>query len=114
MVAIRDRLNRSLVIDHPVTPNETITNGNDDPKARFLREKLDEAIVNLKPTQDAKCTRETALGCWDKVFNTDYFSKRTSKTAKAAAAGAVTVGILKESAQRIDRPVQKDGGGRYA
>ena len=114
MVAVRDRLNGSLVINHPVTENETITDGNDDAKARFFRDKLNEAIDNLKPTRESNCTREAALACWDKVFNTDFFSKRSSKEAKGAAAGIVTAGILKESGQRIERPVQKDGGGRYA
>ena len=114
MVAIRDRLNGSLVINHPVTPSETITNGNDDPKARFFREKLDEAIENLKPTLDADCTRASAMTCWDNVFNTDYFSKRASKETEGAAASIVTAGILKGAAQRIERPVQKSGGGRYA
>jgi hypothetical protein len=114
MVAIRDRLNGSLVINHPVTPNETITDGNDDPKAKFFKEKLTEAIDSLKPTHALDCTRTTALSCWDKVFNTDYFGEREKKDVKVASASIVSAGILKESGQRIDRPVQKDGGGRYA
>lgn len=114
MVAMRDRLNGSLVINHPVTPNETITNGNDDAKAKYFRDKLSEAIDNLKPTLEANCTRDTALECWDKVFNTEFFSERGTKQTKAAAAGIVTAGILRESGLRIERPVQKAGGGRYA
>ena len=76
MVAIRDRLNLNLVINHPVTPNETITDGNDDAKAKFFKDKLTEAIESLKPTLAANCTRGDALSCWDKVFNTDYFGER--------------------------------------
>ena len=76
MRAIRDRLEWDLAVKHPVTPNETITNGSDDPKAKFLREKLSDAIRWLEPTEKTDCSRENALACWDKVFNTDYFSKR--------------------------------------
>src|SRR3546814_3730842 len=42
MASVRDQLNRSLVVDHPVTPNETITNGSSDAKAAFLRDKRSE------------------------------------------------------------------------
>jgi len=43
MKAIRDRLNWNLVVQHPVTPATRSPKGNDDPKAKFLREKLGEA-----------------------------------------------------------------------
>jgi hypothetical protein len=36
MKVIRDRLTWNLVVKHPVTPNETITTGVDDARARFL------------------------------------------------------------------------------
>src|SRR5262249_4489097 len=49
MKAIRDRLNISLVVAHPVTPGDTITKGTDDPTARFLRDRLSEAVDNLAP-----------------------------------------------------------------
>jgi hypothetical protein len=85
MKAIRDRLNWSLVVAHPVTPGETITKGSDDAKARFLREKLTEAINNLAPLFEWDCTRKKALKCWDKVFATTYFSDREEAAAKTAA-----------------------------
>jgi hypothetical protein len=44
MKAIRDRLKGNLVVQHPVTPGETITSGNDDARARFLRDRLSEAL----------------------------------------------------------------------
>jgi len=84
MKAIRDRLNSSLVVQHPVTPNETITNGSDDARARFLRERLTEAIDTLAPLFESDCTRKKALKCWDKVFTTTFFSDREASTAKAA------------------------------
>jgi hypothetical protein len=49
MKAIRDRLKGNLVVQHPVTPGETITSGNDDARARFLRDRLSEALDTLAP-----------------------------------------------------------------
>ena len=76
MKAIRDRLNWNLVVEHPVTPNETITKGEDDARARFLRGRLTEAIDTLATLFDNDCTRAEALKCWDKVYATTFFSDR--------------------------------------
>jgi hypothetical protein len=84
MKAIRDRLNWSLEISHPVTPNETITKDAKDARARFLRDRLTEAISTLAPFFGSGCTRANALKCWDRVFATTFFSDRTDLTAKAA------------------------------
>jgi cyclic GMP-AMP synthase DncV-like protein len=84
MRVMRDRLKLSLVVHHPVTPNETITKGTDDPRARFLRDRLGDAIDALAPLFDFACTRKQALKCWDKVFATSYFSDRENRVAKAA------------------------------
>lgn len=83
MKAIRDRLNRSLVVAHPVTPNETITSGTDDGRARFLRDKLGDAIDTLAPLFEYGCTRKQALKCWDKVFATNFFGEREEARANA-------------------------------
>lgn len=115
--AMRDRLNRSLVINHPCTPGETITQGADDAKARFLRDKLEEAIGNLDILFDPDCTRAEALKAWDKVFNTDFFSCRADTVAKAASGPAIlTSGLLRSAGAQAAQaaPVRKEGGGRYA
>ena len=118
MKAIRDRLNFNLVVAHPVTPGETITKGTDDARARFLRDKLTEAVNNLAPTFDADCTREKALKCWDKVYATTFFSDRLEKSAKteakAASPAVLTSGLLGSIGDRAPAVVRKEGGGRYA
>lgn len=84
MKAIRDRLNWSLEIFHPVTPNETITKDAKDARARFLRDRLSEAIGTLAPLFESGCSRANALKCWDRVFATTFFSDRADIAAKAA------------------------------
>ncbi len=123
MKAIRDRLAVSLVVQHPVTPNDTITSGTEDPKARFLKDRLSDAIGWLKPLFASDCTRKTAMKCWDDVFFTTYFSDRIekegeTKTAKAASEqpAILTSGLLKEigTVPSVRNAVQKDGDRRYA
>lgn len=84
MKAIRDRLDWSLEIDHPVTPNETISKDVNDARARFLRDRLTEAINTLAPVFEFNCARAKALKCWDGVFATRFFSDRRDTVAKAA------------------------------
>lgn len=97
MRAIRDRLNWNLVVDHPVTPNETITKSNDDPKARFLRDKLTDALSWLDVLFKADCTRKDALAAWDKVFNATYFTDKLEAEKKNA---------LRQAAARVTTPSQ--------
>ena len=117
--AIKDRLLINLVVVHPVTPNSTITSGDDDPKAKFLRQKLEDAIGWLSRTQDSECTREEALKCWDKVFSTDFFSTRCeAKSESNAYAKSITVlvdGLVASSGSgQPEQAVRKQGGGRFA
>jgi hypothetical protein len=116
MQAIKNRLDGSLVVKHPTTPDETISKGNDDPKLRFLREKLEEALGKLSVLDSSDCTRDEALKAWDKVFSTDFFAKRAN-SAKAACSGPaiLTSGIIGSiSANAEQVPVRKEGGGRFA
>ena len=115
MLAIRDRLELDLVVKHPVTPNDTITTGDDDPKARSLKDRLSNAIGWLDVLFNADCTRKQALEAWDKVFNTGYFTQRLEKEIKeaCASAGILNAGILR---QNVSAPavVSKRGSGTYA
>lgn len=118
MRVIRDRLKMDLVVRHPVTPGDTITKGADDSKARFLRDKLTDAIDWLAPLHVSTCTRGEALKCWDKVFNTTYFGERGDgpSARRAGPTDVATSGLIRElgSSGRAQEAVRKDGGGRYA
>src|SRR5207247_3712430 len=113
--AMSDRLERDLVIKHPVTPNETITKGSDDATARFFRDKIKEGLESLKILDDPSCTRTQALAAWDKFYATDYFSKRDDTKARAAESASISEpAILTSRTQVARRPVRKEGGGCYA
>ncbi len=128
MVAIRDRLDLDLEIEHPTIKGEMLTKGPDDGRTNFLREKLDWAIGELDVLFDPGCTREQALKAWDKVFNTTFFIERleddeaesqkndgAGATAAALGTGVAAALLIKgaESAA-AEEPVDKRGGGRYA
>jgi hypothetical protein len=116
MKAIRDRLRYDLVVQHPVTPGATITNGSDDATARFLRDRLSEALKDLDPLFNRDCTRAKALKCWDKVFATDFFSLRETQNDRAAGLGSPAIhssGLLIAQGDKVAAAVRKEGGGRY-
>lgn len=117
MVAIRDRLNSYLSIEHPVTEGDYIAQAG-DAKSAFFRDKLDEAIGWLQPLFDVDCTRNQALACWDKVFNTSFFSERGEEEARTGA--SLIKPLITTSAGLIGfesataGAVQSSGGGRHA
>lgn len=97
MLAIRDRLEGNLVVAHPVTPNETITKGDSDPKARFLKEKLSDALSWLGVLFKDDCTQEEAFKAWDKVYNTTYFTDKLEQNKKQSASALASAGTLSAS-----------------
>ncbi len=121
MVAIRDRLDLDLEVEHPTVKGEMLTKGPDDGRTKFLREKLDWAIDELDVLFDPDCTREQALKGWDKVFNTTFFIERleddkaeTQKNEGVGAAAAAALLIKGAEKAAAEEPVDKRGGGRYA
>ena len=120
MVAIRDRLNWGLEIQHPTVENEMLTKGPDDSRTKFLLEKLNRAIDKLAVLFDSSCTREQALKAWDNVFDTDFFIERLAddegETSKGEGTGSASSVLLIKGAERAaaEEPVDKSGGGRYA
>ena len=115
VVAIRDRLNWNLQIAHPVTPDDYITDGFNDARARSFRDKLSDAINWLQPLFRDDCTREKALKCWDKVFSTTFFSERLEDEQRASAGEAIiTSAGLSLATSGAGAAVNTPGSGRYA
>jgi hypothetical protein len=104
IVAIKSRLNASLVVKNPVQ-DETLTKDDPDPKMKALREKLGEAIEKLSVLFGPKCTRPDALKAWADVFNTDVFDEAID--ASNAKGSFVIAGTAPT------QPVHKSGGGRF-
>jgi len=117
MVAIVGRLQASLVVAHPVTPDATITTGGADPQARYLRDRLSELVKVLKPLHATTCDEEAALKSWDRAFNTTFFSARfKEEEAKDEASGSRNARLIKSlgASDSVRSAVRKDGGGNYA
>lgn len=116
MVAINDRLSWNLQVAHPVTPGDWITSGSDDAKSRKFRERLTEAIEQLAPLFEAGCDRERALKCWDRVFNTNFFSKRLEDERRASlgAPAIISSAVLYGATASAAAAVSSAGGGRHA
>lgn len=85
MKQILNRLDVSRQIYHPITPGIELTKGPADPATQLLRDKLRQALADLAILDATTCTRKQALAAWDKVFGTDYFSKRLELTAAKAS-----------------------------
>ena len=109
MRAMKRRLDWNLEVRHPVL-GEYLTSGPDDSRTRLLREKLGWALEVLD-ILDASCTHTEALGAWDKVFKTTYFTENDTTATKSVTSAA----ILKSSTAgaAASRAVEKHGGGRY-
>lgn len=119
MEAMRNRLNWNTVINHPVTPNETITSNNPDAKSTYFRDRLTEALDHLAPLFEHDCDREKALKCWDKVFNTTFFSARyeeeqDSESKSTLSIPAIASGSILSSTAAAMSAISETGGGRHA
>lgn len=103
-MAIKDRLDRSLQISHPVLVGKNLAEW-DDEGVNFFRSCLESALNTLQVLDDTNCTRKQAREAWDEVFNTNYFTDQPSEDGeKAKAPFVVTSG---NATQR------NDGGRRF-
>lgn len=117
MKAVRDRLKWDQTVRHPVTPGEFVTSGSPDAKAVYLRDRLTEALDALAPVFETGCTRKKALSCWDKVFDTDFFSLRydgETSARSAAAYGSLGLAAVAGWEAAASGAVMGAPGGRHA
>lgn len=115
MQQIHNRLIINLEVNHPVTSGAKLTKGTNDTTTALFRDKLGEALEELKMLDNANCTQEQALAAWDQVFNTIFFSARCTEVQKNALA-SVNTGVLANliATKHNPRAVDKRGGGRFA
>jgi hypothetical protein len=62
------RIDQNPVEHHPVTPEETITKNSNDPKVRFLRDKIFDAVSRLEDLFEDDCDYNKAMRAWNFVF----------------------------------------------
>lgn len=119
MQNIRDRLKvGGLEVDHPVPEiAEKLTNGPDDSKTAFFRDRLDDAIKDLEVLFETDNADE-ALSAWGDVFSEKaYFEKLAEERQESDAEAKSNVGApsiwIKSDADDNPPAVKKQGGGRY-
>ena len=102
---VRERLDNNLKIKHPVV-DEYVTQGDQDARAKFFRDKAPSLLSNLSVLDESDCDAAKAAGAWDAFFRTSYF---TDRIKESAAAIGVT-GIVSSAA-----PIRtiRDGERRY-
>lgn len=110
---IYNRLCYNLEVNHPVTPGTKLTDGPNDSKTAYLRDRLKQGLDKLDVLDRSDCTAEQAAAAWDWVFNTDFFSERVAKAGRDAAANSSLLTNLVSSREQ-PQPFQKQGGGRFA
>lgn len=109
--AIHCRLKASLEVAHPTTAGDLLATA-DDERTAYFRDRLATALDDLKVLDDSDCTSAKARKAWDKVFNTGFFSAREVQKVADAANAAALANII--SVREDPRPVDKQGGGRFA
>lgn len=112
MRAVQTRLERTLVINHPVL-DETLTKGDDDARAKFLRDKLEWALGELEVLDKRDCTEEQARKAWDSVFHTDFFTGRGNSKKAGAAVTSASVLLAGTERATAESAFDKRGGDRY-
>lgn len=117
--SIRDRLDGSLLINHPVVVGDTITKGTADAKATFLRDRLKKYLPELETLDASDCDRPKALRAWADFFNAAWFRERANEAEKTNSNKAGPIGeggpaIVFGTRSSSEPAVDKRGGGRYA
>jgi len=97
--AIRDKLFWYQAVRHPVLDENIIEDQN--AKAKFLYEKLEEKLKHLDVLDHEDCDHATAMSAWDKFFDTEWFSQQPDPDR------------AKSLAQKVG-PAVKRGETRYA
>lgn len=95
--AIGNRLAGSLRIDHPVLVGTLLADEGDARVASF-RDHLKAAILELEVLEQADCKKKKALGVWDEIFNTTFFSGQYDAASESKQAAAIAASLLQPAA----------------
>lgn len=104
--AIKEALDNSTVIDHPVLTGAELAKAGDEAVV-FFRDCLASALGTLNALDSPDCTREQAREAWDDVFDTVFFTNQPDDGAAKKATGSAMAVTSVETARR------SDGGGRF-
>lgn len=99
--AISNRLARSLRIDHPVLTGTLLADEGDARVASF-RDHLEAAILDLEVLEQVDCKKKKALGVWDEIFDTTFFSGQYDATSESKQAAAIAASLLQPAASASD------------
>ena len=100
MEKVRDRLNNSLYVRHPVV-DEWLIDSKSSSKTEKLRDVLSNAIDELKTLDLPSCSRSKALRIWKWIFLTDYFGEKIGD-AEADEKATTTAAII--SSGQVPKP----------
>ncbi len=127
MEAIRDRLALSERVEHPVTPNETITSHPDgsywnDPKrlssATSSLTPSRRWTVSSRPTAPARRPCSAGTRCFGTTYFVDCYEEEQDEEARSsanlAAPAVLSSGLLIQQGSTALGAVRKEGGGRHA
>ena len=120
MAAMRDRLNLSLEVSHPVVEDQMLTSGPYDSRSKELLDRLEWAVEKLEILFSSDCTHEQAAKAWGDVFNTQFFRERVEKSGRGQGGSTTSSRVSSTHLQKlsddseIHSAVDKRGGGRYA
>ena len=113
LVSIKQQLDTSLNVSHPIIDGETISKGRNDSRVKFFRKKVKWATNVLAPLTETDCSAEQAAKCWDKIFNTNFFIE-VLKESENAFIGQTFGSIPIINIYPNTNSVIASGGGRYA
>lgn len=106
MQAIKNRLDQSMNIKHPVV-DESLSDGCEK-QLKELLQRLNWALEELTVLGSQDCTKARALKSWKSVFNTEYFDRQIEEELAEASVRSIQITDKEPKA-----PVDKSGGNRF-
>jgi hypothetical protein len=104
--AIRNRLNGSLDVYHPIIRGERISDGN-EAAMREIKSRLEEAVNDLYVLNNPQCTRQEAIKAWKKFFNHSYFEE----CLRVGNAEIITPIVIAD--RKPEKAVERHGEARF-